>query len=119
MVVKESNRRSYIRKLIKIYEALNPRDKKLELANSEIDFLVECIWLDVNNIDMGSQGAREHLQEKLKVGKNSIYTLRSRMKTKGWLRQDKYGYHYAYGLSSDKFNLTINLEGDDDRGQSD
>lgn len=110
-VEKDSDRRSFIKKLIKIYEVINPMEAA-KLIDSERDFLAECILLEVNGIDMGCTAARKHLEETFNLKKRSVYTLRQNVKDKGWLRQDDYGYHYPFGLDKTKFRLDMIFEDD-------
>lgn len=114
----ERDRRSYIKKLLAVYELLHPVEE-FRLIKSERDFLAECILLDSMGIDIGSTEARIHLEEFFNLKKRSVYTLRRDLKNKGWLRQDDYGYHFPAGLDKTEFRLELIFEKHgDDRGQN-
>lgn len=102
----ESDRRKFIKKLIRVYELLHPSEE-FKLTNSERDFLAECILLDSEGIDIGSTRARVHLEDYFKLKRRSVYTLRRDLKNKGWLSQDLYGYHFPVGLNKTEFKLEL------------
>lgn len=119
MVIKETDKKIYLRNLLIIMGSVHPDSNEIKLDKKELKYMTESLFLEfergipmnsTENVDL----AMDFMGYK---NKNSVYNLRSRIKGKGWISEGRNGYEYPSVLKKSQFNMNYQLE-DGYRGQN-
>lgn len=106
IVVYYEEKVEYYSRLIRILEIVNP-SKRTDLSNTEVKFLALCLSLDEEGINIKSTKCRKILEEELDLTTQSIYNMRSKLKSLGWIRENDLGYSFASILTKKDLSFRI------------
>lgn len=119
MVIKETDKRIYLRNLLIIMGSVHPDSNEIKLDKKELKYMTESLFLEFERgIPMNSTENADLAMDFMGYkNKNSVYNLRSRIKGKGWISEGRNGYEYPSVLKKSQFNMNYQLE-DGYRGQN-
>ena len=115
MVIKDSKIEKFIRRYINVYSSV-ALDEDKWLTKREKDFIVECVILQSQNVDLGSAEAVEYITNKLGLNERNVYLYRTTLKKKEWILPTQEGltlppaFDFSKSPIPKKFNFNFALE---------